>query len=441
MTLMSLLPLGAEFSSGWASTVIGYVTDPVRRLFSSVVAQGDSCKQQDLLPAPAVNPEENNFLIYVRLEGNDGVKHIRVIYSEVLGSYDKFIDALLDRYLPAEAKPFVASDYVVKLKEIVGDQQWSIDIENSKDILLANEFPFTKQKGHIKMSARIRLCTEPEAPITHDHTDNDRAETASDAPTVVSTSEPSMSGAGDAVSGDKRKSITPLKQDIAKPPAKRRKSSKKAIPAVAGGKKVSVYEMIIKSIAELTALGKPNPPRIQVAMFSGYSNPSSKGFANALSALKTDGMVAYPDNKSVALTRKGIESAEAKKITPPQSNIEVHDRMKALMKPKQEQIFNCLADGKPYLRDEIAARVGHTNPSSKGWANSVSKMSSIGILCYPRDDSDPKKKWVQLTDMCFPFGRPQQEAQGGADAVGSAHYRVSTPPPMGMDAGIVHASV
>ena len=62
----------------------------------------------------------------------------------------------------------------------------------------------------------------------------------------------------------------------------------------------SVRARIIGSMAELRALGKPNPPRIEVALFAGYSNAASKGFNNPLSSLKTEGIVAYPDKKSVS---------------------------------------------------------------------------------------------------------------------------------------------
>ena len=80
--------------------------------------------------------------------------------------------------------------------------------------------------------------------------------------------------------------------------------------------------------------------------------------------------------------------------------------MKALLRPKQVEIFDILTDGKAHLREDVSAAVGYSNPASKGYVNSVGKMSSLGIVCYPKDNANPKRKWVQLTAMCFPFSNP-----------------------------------
>ena len=140
-------------------------------------------------------------------------------------------------------------------------------------------------------------------------------------------------------------------------------------------------------------------------MFAGYSNASSKGFKNPLSSLKTEGIVDYPDKKSVCLTPFGLTTPEAKTVIPPKDNGEVQARLKALLRPKQVEIFNFLADGKAHLREDVAAAVGYTNAASKGYKNSVGKMTSLGIVRYPKDNANPKRKWVQLTDMCFPFSK------------------------------------
>lgn len=56
-------------------------------------------------------------------------------------------------------------------------------------------------------------------------------------------------------------------------------------------------------------------------------------------------------------------------------------------------------------------------------------MSSTGIVCYPKDDMDSKRKMIQLTNMCFPFSDQQVAAtEAGIDHIGSAIYREPTPP-------------
>ena len=178
-------------------------------------------------------------------------------------------------------------------------------------------------------------------------------------------------------------------------------------------------------MAELRALGKPNPPRIEVALFSGYTNAQSKGFKNPLSSLKTEGIVDYPDKKSVSLTPIGLNSPEAKAVVPPKDNGEVQACLKALLCLKQVQIFDVLADGKAHLREDVSTAVGYSNPGSKGYKNSVGKMSSLGIVCYPPDNANPKRKWVQLTDMCFPFS---QTSPAGNQVAGGSNAASAQPP-------------
>ena len=65
-----------------------------------------------------------------------GVKRVRIPYSTVLDSHEDVIYAILKRYLSDNTKPFNASDFVVKLREI-GDADWPIDIDNTEDLALA----------------------------------------------------------------------------------------------------------------------------------------------------------------------------------------------------------------------------------------------------------------------------------------------------------------
>ena len=220
-------------------------------------------------------------------------------------------------------------------------------------------------------------------------------------------------------------------------PAKRRKIGAGSTGGSAGrgGRSnggQSVRARIIGSMAELRALGKPNPPRIEVALFSGYTNAQSKGFKNPLSRLKTEGIVDYPDKKSVCLTPIGLDSPEAKVVVPPKDNGEVQARLKALLCPKQVQIFDVLADGKAHLREDVSTAVGYSNPGSKGYKNSVGKMSSLGIVCYPPDNANPKRKWVQLTDMCFPFSKssPTGDQVSGSNAASTQPPTSTLPLPL-----------
>ena len=121
--------------------------------------------------------------------------------------------------------------------------------------------------------------------------------------------------------GEKHKIVAaaPVKKSPKKPRSNSKLSSE--------GRKLPFRTKIIQALAELHSLGSIKPPRVEVAMFAGYSNDKSKGFTNPLSALSGEGMVIYPDSKSVALSAKGLASEEAQGITPLHNNNEVHSRI------------------------------------------------------------------------------------------------------------------
>jgi len=337
-----------------------------------------------------------------------GIKCVRIPFNLTTGSYESLVSSILECYLPPDHKPVNANDYVVKLNDF-SDKTWPIDIASDVDLQLATKDFLATSNGFVSMSVSVNQKNEP--PVL---------EIVSSPPAATATSSPvdiaSNAEHSKRIVSPARKSATP----------KRRKTTSTGGAGVTRGGKGGqpVRARIICSIAELRALGKPNPPRIEVALFAGYSNASSKGFSNPLSSLKTEGIVDYPDKKSVCLTPYGLETPEAKAIVPPRDNAEVQTRLKALLTPKQVEIFDLLAaDGRPHLREEVAAAVGYSNPSSKGYANAVGKMSTLGLVVYPADSTNPRRKWVQLSDMCFPFSKTSatSDPSGGG-------FNLPTPP-------------
>ena len=110
----------------------------------------------------------------------------------------------------------------------------------------------------------------------------------------------------------------------------------------------------------------------------------------------------------------GLETDNAKGISPPRDNAEMHSRINSLLTPKQQEIFGSIADGRVYLRDDVRVAVGYSNPTSTRWVKAISKMSSLGIVHYSKNDTDPKKKCMQLTEMCFPFSMQQPNDESAA---------------------------
>lgn len=328
----------------------------------------------DVAASPSTYQSRQDFWLLVRLEGAFKTGHAKILYSDLNG-FNDLVATLLARYLPeynGDGEAINARDYDIKICEL---GEWPTDIKNTKDLEHAALFQSCRGESLMRMQA---IIDEPDKVMNWE-------------PTQIYVGTSGTPDIAASAAGEKRKA-THLKR-----------ATKKSKGEKTPGRKLPVRTRIIQSIAELRALGSTSPPRIEVAMFAGYGNSASKGFTNPLSQLKSEGLIEYPNSKTVALTTKGIESEEAKCISPPKDNFEVHSRIKTLLKPKQVEIFDKLADGRVHERHVLADSVGYKNMASKGFANSIGKMSSLGILHYPTDSNDKRKKLVQLTDMCFPF--------------------------------------
>ena len=190
--------------------------------------------------------------------------------------------------------------------------------------------------------------------------------------------------------------------------AKAPSSSRKSV----GGPKIPIEQLILSSLKELLDLGIDAPPRLQVAVFSGYSNLQSKGFVKAMKELYTGkGFIEYPDSKTVRLTLAGIANASSV-ASAASTNEQVQQRFKNMLKEKAPEVFEILKDGRAHDREHVAASVGYSCLQSKGFVKALKQMKGLNLIEYPKD---AKKKLVQLTDLAFPFGRPAAE-EGGSSA-------------------------
>lgn len=192
----------------------------------------------------------------------------------------------------------------------------------------------------------------------------------------------------------RKKTVSPKKKSTT---AKHKKASGAAAPAATKGGPVS--EKILLSLGELHIVGVAAPARILVAMLAGYSNPSSKTFATALSSLLQQNFVTIPSKGTLSLTAAGHTATAGKLQAGPTNNLELHARIQPLLRnPKAKDLFGILADGQPQKKRDVATSMGYSNMASKGYATSVSQLKSMGFL-------EEQSGWLRLTDMCFPFGR------------------------------------
>lgn len=154
-------------------------------------------------------------------------------------------------------------------------------------------------------------------------------------------------------------------------------------PLAAAGRVQPVQARILDALAELEAIGAKQPPRVLVAILAGYGNVTSKGFANAIGALRTGGLISYPATGLVALTDDGRDKATA---TPkPLSSAALQARVMAFLDGPGRTILGALIGAYPKSmeREALGAAAGYSNLTSKGFANALGRLRTLGFIDYP----------------------------------------------------------
>lgn len=152
---------------------------------------------------------------------------------------------------------------------------------------------------------------------------------------------------------------------------------------------------ILEALAELGALGLDAPPRVQVALFAGYTHLRSKGFSNAIGALRTAGLIDYPAGGTVALTAAGEQAAG--RVAAPRDQAALSERLYHLVGPASMRVLAVLLDqhGEPLERTELMNAAGYTHARSKGFSNTLGRLHSLGLVTYPA------RGQVAAADVCF----------------------------------------
>lgn len=153
---------------------------------------------------------------------------------------------------------------------------------------------------------------------------------------------------------------------------------------------------IIDAVAEMEAVCRTPPPRVLVAMTSGYKNVKSHGFAKALSGLSAAGLVEYPDSGRVTLSGEGRRHAAP--CQAPMTHDELRERIAAVLGPTAGKLIKVISSTYPHEieRTEVAAQCGYQNVKSHGFAKTLSRLSSLGLVEYPNSGT------VRAADILFP---------------------------------------
>jgi hypothetical protein len=161
-------------------------------------------------------------------------------------------------------------------------------------------------------------------------------------------------------------------------------------PAPTGGP----GQRILNALAWWQALGHERPLNEQVAFIAGYSHTST-GYTNPRGALKTAGLVEYPEPGRVALTNAGREQAEAPDAPP--TGEELRRRVLGKLPGPQQRILSVLIDAHPdqLSNDECASRAGYS-ASSTGYTNPRGNLKTLNCATYPSSGQ------VRAADWLFP---------------------------------------
>lgn len=142
-------------------------------------------------------------------------------------------------------------------------------------------------------------------------------------------------------------------------------------------------QRILDALSELAALGVLRPERVQVAFLANYSNLNSKGFVNALGALRSAGLIDYPEPGRVILTREG--AGQAVHTGAPRTNEELQERVLKLLGGVHRRVLEPLIIEYPYPldRSRLMEKAGYGNANSKGFVNALGRLRSLGFIDYP----------------------------------------------------------
>jgi Mn-dependent DtxR family transcriptional regulator len=184
-------------------------------------------------------------------------------------------------------------------------------------------------------------------------------------------------------------------------------SSKKKQPSSSGVQKVlaAIYEL---KVTHGFDDGAPTKRVASIAQISNATFPSlicrmiKKGLIERVNSSSSNnnaggGGGGGGGGTTIKITELGMEQVIP--IDIPTSNEEAQQKIKEKLKGnKPRRIFDYLCDGKPHKKSDIMVAIDCTNPST--FAPMMSRyLKKHGYIEYP------KKGMVQLTDVCFPFGR------------------------------------
>ncbi|KAL3935884.1 MAG: hypothetical protein SGARI_002785 [Bacillariaceae sp.] len=172
---------------------------------------------------------------------------------------------------------------------------------------------------------------------------------------------------------------------------------------------------IISNLVQQKALGETSVSIKKLKTLCQYPGGEASFKNNIVSKLKSQkNVIEYPEPGHVGLTESGIAFAEesglAAKAHTTNEEVQEHFKETMLTRKSHLEIFEFLVkDGKPHTFAECANSCSTTCDAASASFNNniICKMRSSGLLeDVDKSGKSRAERTVQLTDMCFPFGRP-----------------------------------
>jgi uncharacterized protein len=161
-----------------------------------------------------------------------------------------------------------------------------------------------------------------------------------------------------------------------------------------GGELTGPERKIMRALGELLSIGKDTPPKNMVAAWAGYS-PIGGAFGNPIGALRSKGLIDYPQPGTVALTDAG--RAKVGQFDAPDQE-EIWRRIEATCSGPEQKILRALLDNagpNEMSKVELAEKAGYS-PIGGAFGNPIGALRTKGLLDYPRQGLVQAADWLFL---------------------------------------------
>jgi uncharacterized protein len=173
---------------------------------------------------------------------------------------------------------------------------------------------------------------------------------------------------------------TPLGPRALPPPAKKRPGpTPSRTPAVLADRLAipGTHARVLDALTELEAYHVSRPSRALTALFAGYGHPRSKGFTNALGAMRSAGLLEYHGAGEIALAPEAVRPSI--RVAPGQR---LGDRVLEQVPQLHGRILGQLLEHGPLEREVLAEVSGYGHVRSKGFTNALGRLRGLGLLDY-----------------------------------------------------------